>query len=351
MLDDLPNPRLAVYLFLEMIALGFALEAVAAFMRGESWRKWGGAILIGVVFMILGVKSGAITDRASPRISHYLRSRAVWMILFTALSLYFLQRRTFLEVAMTLRQKWEGWIGYAIVGGIGAAVLCGYWWLTGVVLRPRHDKERPLLQAPPAQSKPKAHSEIGEEQQQTAGAYAAHDDKPPTLVDLFLKTDFSYTLRATDADSDAYLIQSSDGYTTRVKRQTYSDFDANTKFIGFYIFAPTPGSADISGQRTVATCMELLKRDAVQETFKHFARRVAVLSGYGDQMTSEHDLRFSGRVFIYHEEFLSIPQKADIIKAYEARGMAVTFRGSDYLGTQVVAWHHKHDAKNKKENQ
>jgi hypothetical protein len=63
-------------------------------------------------------------------------------------------------------------------------------------------------------------------------------------------------------------------------------------------------------------------------------KQVAVMSGYGDQMTTSKELTFSGRVLIYHEEFLSIPQKADILKAYKEKGLAVTFRGSDYLGTQ-----------------
>ena len=123
------------------------------------------------------------------------------------------------------------------------------------------------------------------------------------------------------------------------------DFDARTKFIGFYISMPSPPSTNFSGQKTFTTCMELLNHNAVQETFDQFGKQVAVMGGQGDQMTTLTDLTFSGRVLIYYEEFLSIPQKAEIIKAYEARGFAVTFRGTDYLGTQVIAWHQQHDAK------
>jgi len=69
------------------------------------------------------------------------------------------------------------------------------------------------------------------------------------------------------------------------------------------------------------------------------------MSGYGDQMTTSKDLTFSGRVLIYHEEFLPIQSQADILRAYETTKLAVTFRGPDYLGTRVMAWHQQHDAK------
>jgi len=62
-------------------------------------------------------------------------------------------------------------------------------------------------------------------------------------------------------------------------------------------------------------------------------------------MTSIQDLTFSGRVLIYHEEFLSIPQKADIIRAYAVKNLAVQFMGSDYLATQITAWYQQHNAK------
>jgi hypothetical protein len=170
----------------------------------------------------------------------------------------------------------------------------------------------------------------------------APDEKPPTLLDLFRK-DFTNTLKASDEDVDAYTISTPEGSAIKVKRQTYEDYEARTKFVGFYISRPDPPSKDFSGKDTFAACMELLKHNAVQETFDHFGKQVAVMSGYGDQMTTSKELTFSGRVVIYHEEFLSIPQKADILKEYKEKGLAVTFRGSDYLGTEAIAWHQQHD--------
>jgi hypothetical protein len=65
MIDEVPSTKLAVYLFLEMIALGFALETVAAFARGDSIFKWVGLLALGIAFMVLGVKSSSIIDKCS----------------------------------------------------------------------------------------------------------------------------------------------------------------------------------------------------------------------------------------------------------------------------------------------
>jgi hypothetical protein len=64
MIEDLPTGRLAVYLFLEMIALGFALEAVNALMR-EDWLRGSIALILGIAFMVLGVKSWQIITKFS----------------------------------------------------------------------------------------------------------------------------------------------------------------------------------------------------------------------------------------------------------------------------------------------
>jgi hypothetical protein len=322
MADELPSGNKAVYIFLEMIALGFALEAVAALMRGDVWWKWAGALAIGVLFLVAGVKSQKIILKLGPRLVYYLNLRPTWIAVFIVLSLYILQKKIVLDFVMNLHQRWHGWIGYAAFALGGALLLSSYWWLTGVMLKPA---PLPLQPAAKQTTAPK------------------EDDKPPTLLDLFRK-DFPNMMKASD-NEDAYIMHSPDGSTLKIKRQTYMDFDAKTKFVGFYIPMPTPPSADWSGQKTVIACMELLKIDAVRQTFDHFEKRVAILGGYGDQMTSLQDLTFSGRVLIYYEEFLSIPKKAEILKAYEARGLSVTFRGTDYLGTQVIAWHQKHAAK------
>jgi hypothetical protein len=67
MSDELPSGDKAVYIFLEMIALGFALEAVASFMRGDVWWRWIGALVLGVLFLVAGVKWLQIKLIIAPR--------------------------------------------------------------------------------------------------------------------------------------------------------------------------------------------------------------------------------------------------------------------------------------------
>jgi hypothetical protein len=132
MIDDLPNSRIAIYILLEMIALGFALEAVAAFARGDSVLKWAGLLVMGIVFMILGVKSSLLLKG----IQGYLNSRVIWMSLFLACCLfllYFVQR--LFDLPMSEYRRFHDVTGYLVVSVIGISVSCGLWWLAGVAAK------------------------------------------------------------------------------------------------------------------------------------------------------------------------------------------------------------------------
>jgi pyrimidine deaminase RibD-like protein len=169
------------------------------------------------------------------------------------------------------------------------------------------------------------------------------DEQRPTLLDLF-KNDLSNTLKITD-NEPAIRIEWADASATTIRRQVYMDFTAKTKFVGFYVMPAAPPSADVSGHKTFLACMKLLEANSVQEAFEHVSKQVAILAGQEGQMTSIGDLTFSGRVFIYHDDHLSIPQKADIIRAYAGKNLDVQFMGPEYLGTQVIAWHQRHGNK------
>jgi hypothetical protein len=160
------------------------------------------------------------------------------------------------------------------------------------------------------------------------------DQKPPTLRDLFEK-DFPYVMKAQDQSME---IQWQDGSALHVSRQVYLDFPAKTQFVGFYI--PSSGQFQT---RTYNASIQLA--EAVKQAISDLPKRAHVTAGYRDENNTLEDLTFSGRVLLYHEDFLSIPQKADILKAYAAKGFDVQFRGPDYLADQVIAWHHQHDPK------
>ncbi len=151
----------------------------------------------------------------------------------------------------------------------------------------------------------------------------------PTLSALF-KSDLSNVVKFTDEDRIG--VQWKDGSVLHIKTQLYADFHGRSKFVGFYI----PDSP-----KSYEACLSLV--NAAEETIKSFQEKVLFRAGYRDESSSLGDLKFSGRVLIYHETFLTIPQKADILREYSAHNFDLNFRGPDYLGDQVISWHRKHD--------
>jgi hypothetical protein len=156
-------------------------------------------------------------------------------------------------------------------------------------------------------------------------------EKAPTLTDLF-KSDLPSLMKVTDKDTVG--IQWQKGDVLHITTQVYLDFDAKTQFVGFYI---------PSSERTYLASLQLV--NAVQDAIERLRKNQRIRAGYGDEGTTLDELVFSGRVFLYHEDFLSITEKADIIKAYKQRHYDVQFRGPEYLGDQVIAWHRLHDVK------
>lgn len=176
--------------------------------------------------------------------------------------------------------------------------------------------------------------QVGREKPTSHVSAPNKEDKPPTLLELFGK-DLPSMMKTSD---DAITIKWKTGGELHIKRQLYLDFIAKTEFVGFYI----PASDPVSSADTANACMVLDESNAVKQTLDQMPKKVFVSGGYGDQMTSINDLTFSGRVLIYHEAFLSITEKADIIRAYAAKHYDVQFRGPDYLGDQTIAWYHGH---------
>jgi hypothetical protein len=158
---------------------------------------------------------------------------------------------------------------------------------------------------------------------------------PPTISDVF-QNDFPNTMKLTD---DAIGIQWKDtGAVTHIKRQLYLDFPANSKFVGFYI--PTSDPSDLS--RTAEICLTLAKADAVQQTLDELPKKTFIAANLG-QTTTIQDLTFSGRVVIYHDDFLSITQQADIIRAFAEKHYALGFFGPNDFGKTLSEWHRLHD--------
>ncbi len=155
---------------------------------------------------------------------------------------------------------------------------------------------------------------------------------PPSLLDVF-NDDFPNLLRARNDISI-------EGTNTSFEQQVYLDFLGKSKFIGFYI----PRSSNpIAGGNTANLCSMLI--DQVPSGLAQLSKNVWLQGGYGPQTNTLDELTFTGRVLIYHEDLLSIPQQADIINAYKLKNLDVQFRGEDYLMGQIILWRQKRDLK------
>ncbi len=175
--------------------------------------------------------------------------------------------------------------------------------------------------------------QIAPETPRTKGAASVSETgtRPPTLLDLF-KSDFPNVMKYT---GDRTAIQwNSDKSVTHVLTQNYLDFPAKAEFIGFYVK---------SSDRSFETCMALA--DAVENALKDIRQNTRVTAGDAGGTNSLQDLTFSGRIFLYHEDPLTNKQRASVVLAYDAKHYDVQLRGPEYLGVQVIAWHHKHDKK------
>jgi len=160
---------------------------------------------------------------------------------------------------------------------------------------------------------------------------APSKEKPPTLLDLF-KKDFPGVVSLSDKGFD---LQDSTGQVgAHVDWRLLMDFPSKSEFIAFYV----PPVRD-----EVPVCIALI--DTVHPTINRVSQNLDASAGFAGESTSLRDLTFSGRVFIYHEWPLSNKQKADIVEAYSAKGLDVQFRGVDYLGEKLIAWHQQHGVK------
>jgi len=185
------------------------------------------------------------------------------------------------------------------------------------------------------------HKEHTEKPQTTALAafdgWLAGLRNQPSMSDVF-QNDFPNTMKLTDG---AMSVQWKDtGRTTYIKRQLYLDFPANSKFVGFYV----PTSDPLDPSRTAEICLKLVQSDAVQRALDEMPRNTQILAGLA-QPTTIQDLTFSGRVLIYHDDFLSVTQQADIIRAFGAKHYAVGFFGPNDFGKVLGSWDRLHGAK------
>jgi hypothetical protein len=105
----------------------------------------------------------------------------------------------------------------------------------------------------------------------------------------------------------------------------YSDVSAYTKFIAFYI----------SHSAFSLTAIEFIAAN-MPRYFSDIESMYGVMKGQGEMSsTNTRELTFSGRVYIYHEDDLTISHLARLTELFKGHGANVQFRGSDYI---MAAW-------------
>jgi len=88
---------------------------------------------------------------------------------------------------------------------------------------------------------------------------------------------------------------------------------------------------------TVALC-KWLATDGVKLALNDMNSRITADQTYQGQRTRLSDLTFSGRVFIYTDEVLTMDQIVELRKAYKDDGLLLEVRGIDYLVAQIAQW-------------
>lgn len=138
----------------------------------------------------------------------------------------------------------------------------------------------------------------------------------------YFSTDFSHLLKLSYTRA---LIKkdslNNDIETVECIAQLYMDFDSLSYFLGYYI--PKTKFA-------FSFCKKLLNDHEV--IIKDLLSRVAVQQNYlSDKPTELKNLRFTGRVFIYHETFLFESEIEELTNLIKNTGMSIQLRGIDYL--------------------
>lgn len=153
----------------------------------------------------------------------------------------------------------------------------------------------------------------------SVSASKARAEPPLTLRSLFEERDFTNFYRSR-ADGK---IKNKDGTETTIEVQTYSDFLAKAKFLGLFIphCDLTPRS-----DKTYEIC----------EYFAdHYGDALALsnpvpMAGFLSEMTKAEDLMFTGRVYVYHEDYLTPEQIVALRALYRKKNLEAWFRGVDY---------------------
>lgn len=135
-----------------------------------------------------------------------------------------------------------------------------------------------------------------------------------TPLHRLFKTDFSHTLKISQP---MFEIKDTN---KKVEAQLHADFDGNSIFISLYI---------PSSPKTYQICEEMINH--YDKVLEWKSKAVEIQTHWpGERPMELKDLRFTGRILIYHEYPIFESKLASLITLYKSKNLQPQFRGPDY---------------------
>lgn len=224
-------------------------------------------------------------------------------------------------------QFWTGLIIIALAAALG-------WWGTQMAAEGWQKWMHPSKVSGTLESAADGHLSIGDTKQSRPPSASTQEKlgtesrtrrpsaEVPSLEKLF-RSDFPNLLRSYSGRNLGIKDKSGEK-TITIGEQLYLDFPGKSKFLGYYI--PML-------QEAYDICAFMA--DEYLTSIRDFESKVSVTRGHVAEFsqTSQKELVFTGRIYIYHESFFSHEQLANLEKLYQSKGLSVVFRGHAYLSS------------------
>lgn len=149
-------------------------------------------------------------------------------------------------------------------------------------------------------------------------------DKELQTLHEYFKTDFSNYLALNRKIGIRIFLNPSNPEDNdyELEFRLHCDFESLTKFISVYL----PSSTFPNGSHICKVIGE-----KINEISNSFSERVIVTgSRYDDRKTEINELKFTGRLYIYHAVYLTEKEKDELRIFYKQKNINPRFRGSNY---------------------
>jgi hypothetical protein len=121
-----------------------------------------------------------------------------------------------------------------------------------------------------------------------------------------------------------------DGATLQLTSALYFDlFTSGAKFLGFHV---------PSSPRTLEACSAIAAHATELGDALGDGGLKVICRAPGENPQTISDLRYSGKVYLYHDDALTHKQMADVEGMFKTQQLSVVLRGPDFLNPAWVAW-------------